>query len=199
MYSVKETARKITCPTESDEMNLKRIVRCLTGAPSAKSLIEIITPSKFVNVKTDTDWAGQATTCKSTSGGVVQCGNATLTAWSRTQQTVSLSSAEAELCTLTTGVAEGMVTKHLLQELGHEVILMNHVDSQSAKAWASKRGLRRMKHVMLKYMYVQDVVEKKLTNLAYISTKQNKADLMTKCHTSEAHKRGCAMIGLRLA
>ena len=50
MYSVKETARKITCPTESDEMNLKRIVRYLKGAPSAKSLIEIITPSKFVNV-----------------------------------------------------------------------------------------------------------------------------------------------------
>ena len=199
MYSVKETARKITCPTESDEMNLKRIVRYLKGAPSAKSLIEIITPSKFVNVYTDSDWAGQATTCKSTSGGVVQWGNATLTAWSRTQQTVSLSSAEAELYALTTGVAEGMVTKHLLQELGHEVILMNHVDSQSAKAWASKRGLGRMKHVMLKYMYVQDVVEKKLTNLAYISTKQNKADLMTKCHTSEAHKRGCAMIGLRLA
>ena len=126
-------------------------------------------------------------------------GNATLTAWSRTQQTVSLSSDEAELYALTTGVAEGMATKHLLQELGHEVILMNHVDSQSAKAWASKRGLGRMKHVMLKYMYVQDVVEKKLTNLAYISTKQNKADLMTKCHTSEAHKRGCAMIGLTLA
>ena len=56
-----------------------------------------------------------------------------------------------------------------------------------------------MKHVMLKYMFVQDVVEKKLTNLAYINKKQNKADLMTKCHTSDAHKRGCAMIGLRLA
>ena len=72
VYSVKETARKITCPTESDEMNLKRIVRYLKGAPSAKSLIEIITPSKFVNVYTDSDWAGQATTCKNTSGGVVQ-------------------------------------------------------------------------------------------------------------------------------
>ena len=78
----KETARKITCPTESDEMNLKRIVRYLNGAPSAKSLIEIFTPSKFVNVYTDSDWGGQATTCKSTSGGVVQWGNATLTAWS---------------------------------------------------------------------------------------------------------------------
>ena len=127
MYSVQETARKITCPTESDEMNLKRIVRYLQGTPSAKSLIEIITPSKFVNVYTDSDWAGQATTCKSTSGGVVQWWNATLTAWSRTQQTVSLSSAEEGLYALTTGVAEGMVTKHLLQELGHEVILMNHV------------------------------------------------------------------------
>ena len=52
---------------------------------------------------------------------------------------------------------------------------------------------------MLKYMYVPDEVEKKLTNLAYTDTKQNKADLLTKCHTSEAHKRGCAMIGLRLA
>ena len=198
MYSVKETARKITCPTESD-VNLKRIVRYLKVAPSAKSLIEITTPWKFVNVYTDSDWAGQATTCKSTSGGVVQWRNATLTAWSRTDQTVSLSSAEEELYALTTGVAEGMGTKHLLQELGHEVILMNHVDSQSAKAWASKRGFGRIKHVMLKFMYVQDVVEKKLTNLAYINTKQNKTDLMTKCHTSEAHKRGCAMIGLRLA
>ena len=114
IYGVKETARKITCPTESDEMNLMRIVRYLNGAPSAKSLIEIITLSKFVNVYTDSYWAGQATTCKSTSGGVVQWRNATLTAWSRTQQRVSLSSAEAELCALTTGVAEGMVTTHLL-------------------------------------------------------------------------------------
>ena len=36
MYSVKETGEKTTCPTESDEMNLKRIVRYLKGAPSAK-------------------------------------------------------------------------------------------------------------------------------------------------------------------
>ena len=184
---------------ENDEMNLKRLVRYLKGASSAKSLIEIITPSMFLNVYTDSDWAGQATTCKSTSGGVVQWRNATLTTLSRTQQTVSLSSAEGELYALTTGVVEGMVTKHLVQELGHEVIIMNHIDDKSSKAWASKRGLGRIKHVMLRYMNVQDVMEKKLANLAYISTKQNKADLMTKCHTSEAHKTGCAMIGLRLA
>ena len=36
MYSEKETAQKITCPTESDEMNLKRIVRYLKSVPSTK-------------------------------------------------------------------------------------------------------------------------------------------------------------------
>ena len=81
MYSVKETTRKITCAAESDETNLKRIVRYLKSVPSAKSLSEIVTPPKFVNVYTDSDWASQATTCKSTSGGVVQWGNATLTVW----------------------------------------------------------------------------------------------------------------------
>ena len=48
-----------------------------------------------------------------------------------------------------------------------------------------------MKHVMLKYMYVQDVVEKKLSNLAYSNTKQNKADLMTKRHIRSTQERLC--------
>ena len=51
----------------------------------------------------------------STSDEVVQLRSATLTAWSRTQQTVSLSSAEAEFFALTIRVIGGMVTKHLWQ------------------------------------------------------------------------------------
>ena len=94
---------------------------------------------------------------------------------------------------LTTGSAEGMVMKHLLKELGHEVALVNHVDSKSAKAWASKRGFGRMNHAMLNYMFVQDVGEKKQTTLACVNTKSNKADLMTKCHTFEAHMKGCPL------
>ena len=50
MCSVKETARTIACPTESGEMNLKRIVRYLKGVPCTKSLIEIVTPPKFVKI-----------------------------------------------------------------------------------------------------------------------------------------------------
>ena len=115
------------------------------------------------------------------------------------KNTVSLSSAEAEFHALKTGIFEGMVTKHLLNELGYEATLVNHLDNQSAKASASKRGLGRMKHVILRYLFVQDVVEKKQTTLTCVNTNSNKADLMTKCHTFEAPSKGCAMLALKLS
>ena len=112
---------------------------------------------------------------------------ATLSVWSQTQHSESLRFAEADLYALTTGIAEHTVTRHLSQESGYEETLVNQVDSRSAKAWASKQGLGRMNHDMLKYMFVQHVVEKKQTTLADVNTKWNKADLMTKRNSFEAH------------
>ena len=56
-----------------------------------------------------------------------------------------------------------------------------------------------MKHVILKYMFVQDVVEKKQTTLVYVNTNSNKADLTTTSHTIEAHLKGCAILRLKLS
>ena len=59
-----------------------------------------------------------------------------------------------------------------------------------------KRGSGRMTRVMLKCMFVLDVVEKKQTTLACVNTKSNTADLVTTYHTFEAHVRRCEMLGL---
>ena len=48
MYSVKETARKIICPTESGEMNVKRVVRYLKCAPSAIVLHQNLSTPKVL-------------------------------------------------------------------------------------------------------------------------------------------------------
>ena len=56
-----------------------------------------------------------------------------------------------------------------------------------------------MKNVMLKCMFVQDVMEKKQTTLPYVNTNSNRADLMTKCHTYAAYMKGRAMLGLKLS
>ena len=135
--------------------------------------------------------------CKSTSSRVVQWGSTTLQAWSRTQQSVSLRSFEAELFAQTTGIAEGMVTKHLVSELGYSVALVNHVDSQ-AKACPYQGGLGRMKRILRKHMCAQDSVEQNHTYLMYINARWHQADPMTKCHGYGARLQGRAMLGMKL-
>ena len=56
-----------------------------------------------------------------------------------------------------------------MRELGYSVSLVNHVDSQAANAWSAKRGFERAKHIMLKRTPVQDIVEKRHTDLRYIT------------------------------
>ena len=56
-----------------------------------------------------------------------------------------------------------------------------------------------MKHGMLKYMFVQGVVDKKQTTFACVNTESNQAELVTKCLTFEAHMKVCAMLGVKLS
>ena len=183
-FAVKEVARKMKEATTADEIALKRVGRYLKKTPDVRSHIEVMALPSDVVVHTDSDWGGQAGTRKSTSGGTVSWGDCILSGWSRTQPSVSLSSCEAEMYALTIGIAEGLLAKHLLQELGLKCDLRNHVDSVSAKAWVSKRGLGRMKHVELRYMFIQDVVAKGMTTVCCVNTRQNKADVMTKSLTT---------------
>ena len=127
-------------PTETDEMNMKRVVRYMKGVSSEKCVIEIVTSPRSVNVYPDSVWAGQSTICKRTSGGVVQW--ATLAEWVTNNMSVSLSSAEATPYALTTS-AQRTVTKDLMSEPGKSVTLLSHIDRQAAKAWTTKRSLGR--------------------------------------------------------
>ena len=52
---------------------------------------------------------------------------------------------------------------------------------------------------MLEYMFVQDVVENKQTTLAHVKKRSNETDVMTKCHTHEAHTKRGAMLSLKLS
>ena len=175
MYSVKETARKITCPTESDEMNVKRIVRHLKGVPSAKCSIEINRFPPLVNVYTDSDWAGQHQTCKRTRGGVTQWRSATLSAWSAVS--------ELEFCRSRMTRSDNWNFRRDGDEASLERTgirsdtLKPRRQSICEGMGIQTRFLGPMKHVMLKYVLVQDVVEKKQTTLADVNTNSNKGRL----------------------
>eukprot|EP00972_Heterocapsa_arctica_P094649 13956463-Heterocapsa_arctica.AAC.1 len=59
--------------------------------------------------------------------------------WSRTQPTVTLSTAESELMPMGTAAQEGQFLQHLLDELGHPAPLRVHSDSAAARAIVARR------------------------------------------------------------
>ena len=81
--------------------------------------------------------------------------------WSRTQNHVTLSSAEAELYAMVEGVtrAKGLVS--LARELGFgDMSSTIHLstDSSAAKSFVCRRGLGRMRHLEVRDLWLQKVV-----------------------------------------
>ena len=108
---------------------------------------------------------------KSTSGGVLKLWGCAVHHYSRTQQTIATSSAEAELYAIGSGTSEGLNIVNLLQEmqLFKSVRFLLRTDSTAAKSITAKFGLgKQSKHIQLRYLYVQDLVRSGLLIVKYI-------------------------------
>ena len=80
-------------------------------------------------------------------------------AWSRSQPTVALSGAEAELAALTTGLAEALFLRHLVAEFGDDAQVNVYSDSAAARAIAQKSGAGpKAKHLAIKALCSQEVL-----------------------------------------
>ena len=100
--------------------------------------------------------------------------------WSRTQKARALSSGEAECYAIVTGSAEGLGVQSLAIDLGWSFRVIVHTDSSTAKSVAARRGLGRMRHVELKYLWVQEAVSKGRIRMKKIPGFHNPADILTK-------------------
>ena len=97
MYSVKEICREMAAPTAGGKRKLKRLARYLRERGRLVIKYDWQGRETAVEGYSDSDWAGCRRSGKSTSGGVLMIGHHFLKGWSRTQNSVTLSSAEAEL------------------------------------------------------------------------------------------------------
>ena len=100
MYSVKEICRAMANPTMGSWLKLKRLGRYLKENGRMTTKYEWQGKETQITGYSDSDWAGCRVTGKSTSGGVIMIGTHFLKGWSRTQNHVTMSSAEAELIAL---------------------------------------------------------------------------------------------------
>ena len=83
---------------------------------------------------TDSDWAGDKKTRKSTSGGILMIGSHTIKSWSSTQTTIALSSAEAELYALTKCASQALGMTSLASDFGDELKVDISTDASATLA-----------------------------------------------------------------
>jgi hypothetical protein len=174
-------------PTVAGQVKIKRVARYLAGA---RRLVwrygeegrrggnddgEVLLVEVFV----DSDWATGADR-KSTSGGVLLVDGVAVKHWSRTQKTRALSVGEAEYYAIVSGSAEGLGMRSLAEDLGWKAEVKVWTDSNTAKAISGRRGLGKLRHVELRWLWVQDVVKEGRIKLGKVDGEDNVADHLTK-------------------
>jgi hypothetical protein len=180
--AVKCLSRHMSSPREGHLTQLKRLVRYLKGRPN----IVIKYPRQDVDsshliVHTDSDWAGETITRRSTSGMVIRRGKHLIRHSSTLQTSIGLSSAEAEYYAMTKGAAYAFGIQSLYRDWQLELSITLFSDSSSAVAFAKRRGLGKNRHIATRYLWLQERVAMKNLKLAKVKTDENPADLFTKC------------------
>ena len=110
----------MSSPRQGEEVKLKRILRFLRKRPTTTYLSERQDHPGELTGYTDSDWACCMLTRRSTSGGVVLHGLHLLLHYSRTQTSVSLSSAEDELNAALKMGCVILGISHFCRELGDD-------------------------------------------------------------------------------
>lgn len=178
-FASKELSRCMSSPCESDLPGLRRVARYLKSHPTWDAKYAWQEPTEIVQIYPDSDWGGCVKTRKSTTGGVIMKGTHCLSHWSRTQQLISLSSAEAELNASIRAGQEGLGIKHFSEEIGnpHRALVLG--DSSASHGINMRSGSGRVNHLSIRQLWLQERVQMGHLTVKKIPREENCADAMT--------------------
>ncbi len=191
-------SRYVKSPNEKDWVAAKKCVRYLKGTRSIGLLFgaasigimkDIVLRDNFC----DADWGGRTEESKeSTSGYLIMLNGAAISWASKKQTCIALSSAEAEHVSTTYCGQEIIWLRRLLADLGFEQMTATVIqcDNNSAIAIASDDVYHaRTKHINMKHHWIRKAVEDKELLVTWVSTKQQRADILTKSIGISDHER----------
>ena len=195
-YMVAERQRHTSSKHLSELSDKGRVHERQEWAPSDKQIIAVV----------DASWS-----VRSVMGGIILCCGAAVKVWSRRIQTACLSSAEAELHAIAEGCKESLAVGIALQTcleglpkrdwLGIPVTtrgdypLLLYTDSESGQHISNMQGLlRRIKHVELRALLVQELTESGRLKVYFVAGSANPSD----AHTKSSDKRHVLLLILAL-
>ena len=149
----------------------------------------------------DSDYAGDVETRRSTSGYIFYMGGGPISWNSRRQNAVTLSSTEAEYYALTEASKEAIWLQSFLDELGyagsdlHPILL--HGDNTGALDLAENPAHHaRMKHIQVRAHFIREQVKNSTITLKYVPTAEMKADGFTKPLPGPKHQSFLKQLGM---
>lgn len=178
-YAVNVLSRYVNNPGQLHVNALKRIIRYLIGT---KDLCIKYGERNDLMGYSDSDFANDVDTRKSTTGYIFIMNGGPITWSSQKQKTVALSTTEAEFVAACDATKEILWLQQLMIDLGEDskcVTLL--VDNQSAiKLINNPVYHKRTKHIDVKYNFIREKAESGLIKVNYVPSKSQFADILTK-------------------
>ncbi|KAG7543542.1 Integrase catalytic core [Arabidopsis thaliana x Arabidopsis arenosa] len=181
-YCVHILAQFMQSPREDHWQAALRVVRYLKGNPGQGILLQAKKNFQITGW-CDSDWSSCPLTRRSTTGYFVQVGDSPVSWKTKKQDTVSMSSAEAEYRAMAFITKELLWLKRVLQDLGvsHDQPMRLCCDNKSAIYIATNPVFHeRTKHIENDCHFVRDEIQKCIIAPAHVDSCSQLADIFTK-------------------
>lgn len=178
-FAVNVLSRYVNNPSQQHVNAVKRVIRYLINT---KDLCIKYGESSDLTGYSDSDFAGDVDTRKSTTGYIFNMNGGPITWCSQKQKTTALSTTEAEFVSACEAAKEILWLQQLLSDLGENIKCVQlYVDNQSAiKLISNPVYHKKTKHIDVKYNFVREKVELGIIKLNYIPSNSQLADMLTK-------------------
>lgn len=132
----------------------------------------------------DSDWAGDSTDRRSTTGYIFKVFNCSVSWASKKQATVALSSTEAEYMALSVAASEACWLRFVCQDLmmlEQFVCVTLYEDNQTAiRVGKNPECHKRLKHMDIKYHFIREKIKGNVIHVTYLNTSDQIADILIK-------------------
>lgn len=197
-HAVGVASRFLNCPKLAHWNAVKRIIKYIIGTQNYGIQFDKNGDTNLYGF-TDSDYASDIDTRRSTSGYVYKLCNGPITWSSKRQPTVTLSTTEAEYVAASQATKEAIWLQKLLFDIHEEVIkpTILNVDNQSSiKLIRNPEFHNRTKHIDVQYHFVRDKYEAGDIVPVYVNTREQQADIFTKPLPKRRFQELCKKLGI---
>ena len=181
-FAVSHVSQYLEKPEERHWSMVKRILKYVKGSTPLGIQYEVAQDIGELEGYSDADYASDSTTRRSVSGILFKYSGGAISWASRKQQSVSLSTTEAEYVAASEAARNAIWLNRMFSELAPlKKVPRLLVDNASAIRLAKNPEFhKRSKHIDIRYHFVRERVQEGELVVEYVRSKDQAADILTK-------------------